>query len=716
MNIQGFLQQVIAGPRFNTREVSENPAASEKMFPRFLEAATGRAIQRPFGRMGQGSKEGCRMMSEGAKRSWACASRFGQLGTSSLGDAFPLGNPFVSRGRTEGLERFLAEKGLSHESIKEFLSGLFEEKGRKRVAVPELLANLLSIRGASGRPVFDPNGEGSLVSSLQELFESLDLGNQGVTDETDPVRSGRMETGEITSSFQLGRWISDRIGGEMEGAARPENEEDWVQALRDRLLAGGKPLEELALSPEGLPALKALLLSHGISQEDIERAFNGVHGAGSGEAIGIPEVLSRIMNLADLDRESDENLVMTPAVIPQVESLLRDFGLNAAQTRDVIVRSKVEGGALGVRRLQDNLRGIASKISVESQSVVQEENANLEKILGRLGIPDESGAMPKGPVSLEGFIKILDEKVARSSHFRLAQGEGEAQTKRLLDHIVVADKKQDVHQGKGFQDQYPQALNGFGKKGIGQPERRLSSQEGIARKQESLLTGETKATAGDQRGQGLPPTDGEDGSQPFNNLAEARMKSLSPGRETGGAARHSEKACLEVTDPGAKIPGRAVTPIATGKPNAPSIPLHVVNQVGQRLTYALRRGENRLRIQLKPPELGSIQLEMTMKDNVLKVAMVAEHHAVKEALMSHVSELKQTLMQQGIDLQKVDVAIEYDFGQSMANARKHLGGDRFNKGGTPLGRGSEVAGEGTEDLQPVRTGGMDAYSRLDLFA
>ena len=90
------------------------------------------------------------------------------------------------------------------------------------------------------------------------------------------------------------------------------------------------------------------------------------------------------------------------------------------------------------------------------------------------------------------------------------------------------------------------------------------------------------------------------------------------------------------------------------------------------MAFAIRRGENQVRLQLKPPDLGSIQLDMVMKDHVLKVAMITEHHAVKELLMSHVQELREALVDQGVELQRIDINIDHHFGQSLANAQRDL--------------------------------------------
>lgn len=114
---------------------------------------------------------------------------------------------------------------------------------------------------------------------------------------------------------------------------------------------------------------------------------------------------------------------------------------------------------------------------------------------------------------------------------------------------------------------------------------------------------------------------------------------------------------------------RGHAPGATTKQGARPIPLYVVNQVARQISLSLHRGENNIRLQLKPPQLGAIQIDMHMKDSVLKIGMTTENNSVKEFLVSSIQELRDSLVQQGVKLEKLDVQVNYNLGQSMAQAR-----------------------------------------------
>jgi len=116
--------------------------------------------------------------------------------------------------------------------------------------------------------------------------------------------------------------------------------------------------------------------------------------------------------------------------------------------------------------------------------------------------------------------------------------------------------------------------------------------------------------------------------------------------------------------------------INTGKQNAESVrsflPGYLIDQVGKQISRSILRGERVIRLQLKPPELGTLRVEMDMKDNILKLGMITENSSVKELLLSNVHELRQVLAEQGVKLERFDVQINYNFGQSLANSKEGL--------------------------------------------
>ena len=77
-----------------------------------------------------------------------------------------------------------------------------------------------------------------------------------------------------------------------------------------------------------------------------------------------------------------------------------------------------------------------------------------------------------------------------------------------------------------------------------------------------------------------------------------------------------------------------------------------------------------IRLQLKPPELGALKVEMDMKDNILKIGIITENSSVKELLFSSAHELREALVEQGVRLDRLDIQIDYDSSQSMTSSHE----------------------------------------------
>ena len=111
------------------------------------------------------------------------------------------------------------------------------------------------------------------------------------------------------------------------------------------------------------------------------------------------------------------------------------------------------------------------------------------------------------------------------------------------------------------------------------------------------------------------------------------------------------------------------------------LPKYVINQVGKQVSMSVIRGETMIKMQLKPPELGSVKVEMDIKENVLKLGVITENSSVKELLLSNANDLRRVLVEQGVKLDKLEVNINSEFGQSMANSKDSKGRDQgWNKG------------------------------------
>jgi flagellar hook-length control protein FliK len=77
--------------------------------------------------------------------------------------------------------------------------------------------------------------------------------------------------------------------------------------------------------------------------------------------------------------------------------------------------------------------------------------------------------------------------------------------------------------------------------------------------------------------------------------------------------------------------------------------------IGKRLLESIEKGEWQLKLQLKPVELGHIEVDLQMKENGLEAKFTASQSMARELLESGLSRLKETLQQSGMDVASVRV-------------------------------------------------------------
>lgn len=94
--------------------------------------------------------------------------------------------------------------------------------------------------------------------------------------------------------------------------------------------------------------------------------------------------------------------------------------------------------------------------------------------------------------------------------------------------------------------------------------------------------------------------------------------------------------------------------------------------------------------------------------------MIAEHNSVKEVLMSHVHELREALVEHGVELQKIDVEINHNFGQSMANTQGDLNGPQSGRRGLTSATGA--AGNEANRAEEIRPVHIRGDALVDMFA
>ena len=387
------------------------------------------------------------------------------------------------------------------------------------------------------------------------------------------------------------------------------------------------PLNRISLNSQDLPILKKFLYQCGLSQEGVERLLRELAGDNPHGGINLSQLLLKIAELGPPDRRIDQAITLEPSAIPYIESALRDFGLTPRQIENALSAARVGGGGLDLDRFVIKIKEISNRIRGGTQAVIDRDSVQeILKNLQRAGIqlPDkgtggigiQTADNGKGQVSIEDFITAIEQMKGRSAR----------------------------------RDQLPIERQGL-----------LSSLEG--------------------KGGSIDAKNGQQKIEPPNPIRRFSLpSSLDTGRELTNAVRQEGNSVKPETStqyiPRDIISSTFSETINTVKQNqVPArgfLPAYVMDQVGKQISRSILRGERVIRLQLRPPELGVLKVEMDIKDNILKLWMVTENSSVKELLLSNAHELREALVGQGVKLDRLDIQINYNFDHSLANSKEGL--------------------------------------------
>lgn len=148
----------------------------------------------------------------------------------------------------------------------------------------------------------------------------------------------------------------------------------------------------------------------------------------------------------------------------------------------------------------------------------------------------------------------------------------------------------------------------------------------------------------------------------------------------------------------------------TGSPHpSPSAPVsvrQVVDQIVHKVELEVKGEYGEVRLQLKPEHLGELEIKIATNNGVVSAAFLAESKTVKGLIEAGLPQLKQQLMQQGLNIQ--DVSVEVGGGNSHGNQSYTGNADSSLSGGWYQGSsGRDTVGAGARTRQSLWGGTID---------
>jgi len=427
------------------------------------------------------------------------------------------------------------------------------------------------------------------------------------------------------------------------GPALKKGYKFYIESLRKELLVRGKPLNKISLNKKDFFVLKKFLYHCGFTQKSAERFLQGLAENKLSGEINLSEFFHKLTELELAEKKSYEPVALNISAIPHLESLLRDFGLLPKELDHAFSFARLESGRLDLKKFIIKLKEISNQIKQKEPernqvTIDQDVVCKVLKKLEGTGIHTPAKKMD-GRISIKDLITALEQMAGGPGKGGLLPADVKASIDQIVEKAAVTAEKAE----------HASSLLSFSR-----PELTATRPSYLSENEISSIT-RTRDT-------GLTL---KMGSKKEGHLIKSETGKMDVAPNIGSPTSS------DIINNVKQQPG----------PARNLLPAYLINQVGKQISRSILRGERVIRLQLKPPELGTVKIEMNIKDNILKLGMIAENSSVKELLLSNVHELKQALLEQGVKLDKLDVQINYNFGQSLADSKESTKQNKkWNKG------------------------------------
>lgn len=139
-----------------------------------------------------------------------------------------------------------------------------------------------------------------------------------------------------------------------------------------------------------------------------------------------------------------------------------------------------------------------------------------------------------------------------------------------------------------------------------------------------------------------------------SELAPDKVAPAGQGKKQGGAGWTNPEVRDVHAGPSAfsALEGRGIDTPTPARPQA------VISQVLDGAAQILRDGSGRMVLTLQPPRLGTLDLDVVVQDNRVKMVILADNQEVKQMLQAGMDDLRNALQDKGFEIDRLDVLVQ----------------------------------------------------------
>jgi hypothetical protein len=442
-----------------------------------------------------------------------------------------------------------------------------------------------------------------------------------------------------------------------------------------------KDLERPSLDLRDLAPVAVLLRESGIPQERTEALLNSLISAGREAGFSAKELPGRVRSMIISEKGGDGMILLDPGSRLRVESALTEWGLSPKEADRVISLSSTAQGKVDVEKFIRLTVGHRASAAEKRAGKGEGESDPL-----KAGRSDDPRAHA-GPAGKRAVVQA-PETGRQVSDPRPSQGE---RTSGATSKDEPGSEIRAGASGLSRDGSIPAFKAGEENKGSSAKGAGVSDEGSLPQVAEKARAKQGLEAARTVRVESAPkpnPLSVQESSH-----RQARREDQAGRNRAGNEAETSRRSEAETSRPSVKevtpeeawtqahprtsdagpIPHQAWTKPA-GTPSQPPslfehpVPGHVVAQVSRQVSRALLNGDQTVRLNLNPPQLGTLKVRLEWSGERLKIEMLTDRPQVKDLLLASTPELKEALGQQGFKVDKMEVQMGDLFGQAASQS------------------------------------------------
>jgi flagellar hook-length control protein FliK len=126
----------------------------------------------------------------------------------------------------------------------------------------------------------------------------------------------------------------------------------------------------------------------------------------------------------------------------------------------------------------------------------------------------------------------------------------------------------------------------------------------------------------------------------------------------------------------------------------------LMTQITEAAQPLMQQGGGRVLISLNPPSLGALDIDVRVKHDTVELFVIANNKDVQQTLCSHVEQLRQALIDQGLNMDRFQVVVGDRSGGQQGHDRRQEGMSGWH-GGAQGDRGYHQEMDGSDASEEI---------------